>query len=77
MFNIPHIPVLYREVIEAFEDIDSGIIIDCTMGYAGHSSMILEANPNIKALFKSESNNKTSFFFCYKRDYKRVWCRRD
>ena len=47
MSEIPHIPVLYREVIEAFEGVDEGIIIDCTMGYAGHSSMLLEAYPNI------------------------------
>jgi len=45
--DIPHIPVLYREVIQAFEGIDEGIIIDCTMGYAGHSSMLLDAYPNI------------------------------
>jgi 16S rRNA (cytosine1402-N4)-methyltransferase len=48
MQDIPHIPVLYREVVDTFKDIDDGIIIDCTMGYAGHSSMILESNPNIK-----------------------------
>jgi len=48
--NIPHIPVLYREVIDTFKDIDSGIVIDCTMGYGGHSSMILESNPNIKLI---------------------------
>ena len=50
MQNIPHIPVLYREVIETFEDIKEGIIIDCTMGYGGHSSMILESNPGIKLI---------------------------
>jgi len=48
--NIPHIPVLYREVIETFKNIEDGIIIDCTMGYAGHSSMILEENLNIKLI---------------------------
>ena len=50
MQNIPHIPVLYREVTEAFNDLKEGIVIDCTMGYGGHSSMILEANPNIKLI---------------------------
>ncbi len=50
MQNIPHIPVLYREVINSFNSIEDGIIIDCTMGYGGHSSMILEANPNIKLI---------------------------
>ncbi len=47
MSEIPHIPVLYREVIDAFSTIDDGIIVDCTMGYGGHSSMLLEANPKI------------------------------
>ena len=47
MQDIPHIPVLYKEVVETFRDIQSGIIIDCTMGYGGHSSMILKSNPNI------------------------------
>ena len=50
MQNIPHIPVLYREVISSFNSIDNGIIIDCTMGYGGHSSMLLEGNPNIKLI---------------------------
>jgi len=48
--DIPHIPVLYREVIDVFQDIKEGIIIDCTLGYGGHSSMILESNPNIKLI---------------------------
>ena len=47
MSDIPHIPVLYREVIQAFEGVDEGIIVDCTMGYGGHSSMLLEAYPHI------------------------------
>lgn len=50
MQKIPHVPVLYREVLEVFSEIESGVIIDCTMGYGGHSSMILEANPNIKLI---------------------------
>ncbi|MDY0117774.1 MAG: 16S rRNA (cytosine(1402)-N(4))-methyltransferase RsmH [Sulfurimonadaceae bacterium] len=50
MQNIPHIPVLYNEVIETFQTIESGIVIDCTLGYGGHTSMLLEANPNIKMI---------------------------
>ncbi|MEA2112225.1 MAG: 16S rRNA (cytosine(1402)-N(4))-methyltransferase RsmH [Campylobacterota bacterium] len=50
MQDIPHIPVLYREVIDAFSEIQEGVIIDCTMGYAGHSSMILESNAKIKLI---------------------------
>ncbi len=47
MTEIPHIPVLYREVIDAFSGIEEGVVVDCTMGYGGHSSMLLEANKNI------------------------------
>jgi 16S rRNA (cytosine1402-N4)-methyltransferase len=45
--NIPHIPVLYREVFDTFSDVGDGIVIDCTMGYGGHSTMLLEANPEM------------------------------
>ena len=61
MQNIPHIPVLYREVIEAFQNIESGIIIDCTMGYGGHSSMILEENPNIKLIAIDQDQTAIDF----------------
>ena len=61
MQNIPHIPVLYREVVAAFEDIDEGIIIDCTMGYGGHSSMILEANPKIKLIAIDQDQTAIDF----------------
>jgi len=46
----PHIPVLYREVADAFEGIEEGTIVDCTMGYGGHSSLLLEANEKIKLI---------------------------
>ncbi len=46
MEKIPHIPVLYREVVGAFEPCLEGIIIDCTMGYGGHTSLLLDACAN-------------------------------
>lgn len=58
---IPHIPVLYREVIDSFKDIDEGIIIDCTMGYGGHSSMLLEAYPNIKLIAIDQDQTAIDF----------------
>ncbi|WP_428737302.1 16S rRNA (cytosine(1402)-N(4))-methyltransferase RsmH [Sulfurimonas sp.] len=61
MENIPHIPVLYREVITTFEDIKDGIIIDCTMGYGGHSSLILENNPNIKLIAIDQDQTAIDF----------------
>jgi len=42
----PHIPVLYREVTEAFDVCKEGMIIDCTLGYGGHTSLLLDADPN-------------------------------
>jgi 16S rRNA (cytosine1402-N4)-methyltransferase len=59
--NIPHIPVLYREVVAAFENIEEGIIIDCTMGYGGHSSMILDANPNIRLIAIDQDQTAIDF----------------
>lgn len=50
MSEIPHIPVLYNEVLDVAKDVQNGIIIDCTMGYAGHSSMMLEANPDARLI---------------------------
>ena len=44
MQETPHIPVLYREVIEAFSECKEGNVIDCTMGYGGHSSLLLDNN---------------------------------
>ena len=61
MQNIPHIPVLYREVVDAFSNIESGIIIDCTMGYGGHSSMILDSNPNIKLIAIDQDQTAIDF----------------
>ncbi len=48
--DIPHIPVLYREVLAAFDDVEDGIIVDCTMGYGGHSALLLENKPHIKLI---------------------------
>jgi len=46
----PHIPVLLNEVIESFSNITDGTVIDCTLGYAGHSYAILESNKNISLI---------------------------
>ena len=61
MQNIPHIPVLYREVIEAFDGIEDGVVIDCTMGYGGHSSMILDAYPKIKLIAIDQDQTAIDF----------------
>ena len=61
MQEIPHIPVLYREVVDAFSDLGDGIVIDCTMGYGGHSSLILDANPNIRLIAIDQDQTAIDF----------------
>ena len=46
--QIPHIPVLPDEVLESFAGVSEGYFVDCTLGYAGHSSLILERYPKLK-----------------------------
>ena len=44
----PHIPVLLDEVLESFKDVPEGYFVDCTLGYAGHSSEVLRCYPQLK-----------------------------
>ena len=44
----PHIPVLLNEVLESFKDVGEGYFVDCTLGYAGHSSEILAKYDQLK-----------------------------
>lgn len=46
----PHVPVLLQEVLEAFKDLNEGNFLDCTLGYAGHSSAILKAHPKLNLI---------------------------
>ena len=46
----PHIPVLFSQTIAAFSQIEDGYVIDCTLGYGGHSEGILTANPHLKLI---------------------------
>ena len=59
--QIPHIPVLFNEVIETFKDLKDGYIIDCTLGYGGHSEGILESNPNIKLICNDQDDEALAF----------------
>ncbi len=66
--KIPHIPVLLDEVKEVFRDITNGYIVDCTVGYGGHSEAILEQNENIKMICCDQ--DITAIDFCKKRLHK-------
>ncbi|QKF86299.1 16S rRNA m4C1402 methyltransferase [Campylobacter blaseri] len=41
---------MINEVLDAFKDIEDGVIVDCTLGYGGHSEAILNNNKNIKII---------------------------
>jgi len=45
--NPPHIPVLLEEVLRTFDALDSGLFVDCTLGYAGHSHALLSRHPDL------------------------------
>ena len=59
--TIPHIPVLYKETLEAFININDGFIIDCTTGFAGHSSGLLASNKNIKLICNDQDDEALEF----------------
>lgn len=48
--NSPHKPVLLNEVMNAFNDVKSGVIIDCTFGLGGMSETILSEKDCVKVL---------------------------
>ena len=59
--NTPHIPVLFNEVIDTFRDLEDGYIIDCTLGYGGHSLGILESNKDIKLICNDQDDEALNF----------------
>ncbi len=48
LLETPHIPVLLDEVLESFSTVGEGYFVDCTLGYAGHSSEVLKKYPHLK-----------------------------
>ena len=59
--NVPHIPVLLTQILEAFSSIDEGYIVDCTLGYGGHSEALLEQNPHIKLIGCDQDEEALAF----------------
>lgn len=57
----PHISVLQDEVLELFSPIKTGTIVDCTLGFGGHSNLLLEANENIKILGCDKDSEALTF----------------
>lgn len=51
--KIPHIPVLLEQVLSVFDTPliqKGGILIDCTLGFGGHSKALLEKFKNLKII---------------------------
>lgn len=46
----PHVPVMVKEVVDAFRPKNNQIFLDMTFGAGGHSKELLKLNPNIKIL---------------------------
>ena len=59
--HIPHIPVLYKETLEAFKDIKEGYIIDCTTGFGGHSNGLLEQSETINLICNDQDDEALAF----------------
>lgn len=59
--QIPHVPVLYKETLEAFSEIKEGYIIDCTTGFGGHSNGLLEENENINLICNDQDDEALAF----------------
>lgn len=57
----PHIPVLLDEVLSAFSEVKNGVIVDCTLGYAGHSSAILRQNQAINLIACDQDDEAIKF----------------
>lgn len=60
----PHIPVLLDEVLACFSGL-SGVLVDCTLGFGGHSGALLESNENLSIIACDQDENALKF--CQKR----------
>ena len=45
-----HLPVMVREVVELLLPVPDGLIVDCTVGGAGHATALLDARPDMRLL---------------------------
>ena len=45
-----HEPVMVREITELFANVPDGVVLDATLGGAGHCTAILDAHPRLRVL---------------------------
>jgi len=61
MSDSPHVPVLLDAVLTSFSHCSEGYIIDCTLGYAGHSSAILSHSDHLGIIGIDRDEEALSF----------------
>lgn len=59
--NIPHVPVLLKEVSDLFKNLKGGYFVDCTLGFGGHSEAVLENNPDVKLIGIDQDEEALNF----------------
>ncbi|ECP4379962.1 16S rRNA (cytosine(1402)-N(4))-methyltransferase RsmH [Campylobacter upsaliensis] len=59
--QIPHIPVLHKEVNQLFEKLNEGLFLDCTLGYGGHSENVLKMHPNLHLIACDQDEEALQF----------------
>ncbi|EDP6907949.1 16S rRNA (cytosine(1402)-N(4))-methyltransferase RsmH [Campylobacter upsaliensis] len=59
--QIPHIPVLHKEVNQLFEKLNEGLFLDCTLGYGGHSENVLKMHPNLHLISCDQDEEALQF----------------
>lgn len=53
--------MVYFANLDCFKDINKGYIIDCTTGYAGHSSGLLNQNSSVKLICNDQDDEALNF----------------
>ncbi|GLC41334.1 hypothetical protein PLESTB_001074200 [Pleodorina starrii] len=46
----PHVPVMLREVLDAFQPVAMHVYLDCTLGAGGHATEMVTAHPEMRTL---------------------------
>ncbi|TLD85890.1 16S rRNA (cytosine(1402)-N(4))-methyltransferase RsmH [Helicobacter sp. MIT 05-5294] len=70
--KIPHIPVLLEQVLESFNtDLAQrgGVLVDCTLGFGGHSEALLKAYPKLKIIGIDQDKNAIHFSLSRLKDF--------
>lgn len=55
--EVEHVPVLRDEVVAAFLPLQSGLVVDATLGYGGHTEALLRALPGLSIVAFDRDEN--------------------